>query len=294
MTLASRCIPRVLTVLVASNNKFTALPDYFDRLPKIQNLDVAHNQMTALPESLGHLTNLQSLNVAGNKLMALPKSLGQLAQLKRLNIGANQIKSLPGSLSRLTRLQEISAPSNQINEVPEFIGKLTHLRVLNLEGNKLTEIHESLRQLASLDGLYLDSNELLDIPKEILGPNLSESGEKRTASPASILDYYFRTRRGRRPLNEAKLILVGRGGGGKTCLIKRMVANTFDEHEQETPGIQVQPWEIILPAGDAVRLHVWDFGGQRILHGAHQFFLTERTLYPSHYTQVPASLNSLA
>jgi len=151
--------------------------------------------------------------------------------------------------------------------------------MLNLEGNKLTEIHESLRQLKCLERLYLDSNELLEIPKEILGPNLSESGDKPATLPSAILDYFFRTKRGRRPLNEAKLILVGRGGVGKTCLIKRMVAETFDEGEQETPGIQVQPWEIILASGDAVRLHVWDFGGQRILHGAHQFFLTERTLY---------------
>ncbi len=28
-----------------------------------------------------------------------------------------------------------------------------------------------------------------------------------------------------------------------------------------------------------MRLHVWDFGGQEILHATHQFFLTERTLY---------------
>jgi internalin A len=31
--------------------------------------------------------------------------------------------------------------------------------------------------------------------------------------------------------------------------------------------------------GEEVRLHVWDFGGQEILHATHQFFLTERSLY---------------
>src|SRR5262249_12093289 len=81
------------------------------------------------------------------------------------------------------------------------------------------------------------------------------------------------------PLNEAKLILVGRGGVGKTSLIKRLVHDTFDEGEPETPGVNIQPWELKMPDGDTVRLHVWDFGGQRILHGTHQFFLTERTLY---------------
>ena len=34
-----------------------------------------------------------------------------------------------------------------------------------------------------------------------------------------------------------------------------------------------------LEDDEAVRLHVWDFGGQEILHATHQFFLTERTIY---------------
>ena len=30
---------------------------------------------------------------------------------------------------------------------------------------------------------------------------------------------------------------------------------------------------------EAVRLNVWDLGGQEILYGTHQFFLTHRSLY---------------
>lgn len=33
------------------------------------------------------------------------------------------------------------------------------------------------------------------------------------------------------------------------------------------------------PEGEQVRLNVWDFGGQEILHATHQFFLTKRSLY---------------
>ncbi len=32
-------------------------------------------------------------------------------------------------------------------------------------------------------------------------------------------------------------------------------------------------------AGEAVQAHVWDFGGQEIMHGTHRFFMTERALY---------------
>ena len=80
-------------------------------------------------------------------------------------------------------------------------------------------------------------------------------------------------------LNEVKLILVGRGRVGKTCLIKRLIHNSFNELEPETPGIEIQPWDIILDEDETVHLHVWDFGGQEILHATHQFFLTERTIY---------------
>jgi hypothetical protein len=47
------------------------------------------------------------------------------------------------------------------------------------------------------------------------GGIVTETGE-RHASPCDILDYYFRTVDEARPLNEAKLILVGFGEVGKS------------------------------------------------------------------------------
>jgi internalin A len=101
-----------------------------------------------------------------------------------------------------------------------------------------------------------------------------------TASPAAILDYYFRTRGGgKRPLNEAKLILVGRGAVGKTSIANRLIHGTFDE-EKKTEGIKITEWPLMVGENrDSVRLNVWDFGGQEIMHATHQFFLTERSLY---------------
>jgi internalin A len=48
--------------------------------------------------------------------------------------------------------------------------------------------------------------------------------------------------------------------------------------QKKTEGIQITPWSLKLN-GEEVRLHVWDFGGQEIMHATHQFFLTERSLY---------------
>ena len=38
-------------------------------------------------------------------------------------------------------------------------------------------------------------------------------------------------------------------------------------------------WPIVLSNDERVRLNVWDFGGQEIMHATHQFFLTTRSLY---------------
>jgi len=83
---------------------------------------------------------------------------------------------------------------------------------------------------------------------------------------------------GKRPLNEGKLILVGRGEVGKTSLVRRLVDDEFSDSESQTHGINITNW--LFPCGNVpVRLNIWDFGGQEIMHSTHQFFLTQQTLY---------------
>ena len=110
-------------------------------------------------------------------------------------------------------------------------------------------------------------------------PRQGISGYYQPTSPATILEYDFRLCGGRRPLNEAKLILVGRGGVGKTSIVRRLVDDRFDKEERKTERICITHWPLFLNKTEEVRLHVWDFGGQEIMHATHQFFLTERSLY---------------
>ena len=93
------------------------------------------------------------------------------------------------------------------------------------------------------------------------------------------LEYLFRIQEKAQPLNEAKLILVGYGAVGKTSLVNRLVHQTFDAGETKTEGIQITDWPLCLKGNEDVKLNVWDFGGQEIMHSTHQFFLTERSLY---------------
>ena len=98
-------------------------------------------------------------------------------------------------------------------------------------------------------------------------------------SVSGIFNYCRQLRSGEvKPLNEAKLIIVGQGSVGKTSLIKRLKYNQFDTNEAQTDGLNVIDWKIHVNSKD-VRLNVWDFGGQEIYHATHQFFLTKRSLY---------------
>ncbi len=101
---------------------------------------------------------------------------------------------------------------------------------------------------------------------------------KQSVKPADIISYYFRAQAEMKPLNEAKLILLGKGNAGKTSLVNRLVHEKF-KPEQKTDGIKITEWDFDLFDKESVRLNVWDFGGQEIMHATHQFFLTQRSLY---------------
>lgn len=80
------------------------------------------------------------------------------------------------------------------------------------------------------------------------------------------------------PLNEAKLILLGEGGVGKTSLARRLRNDAFRPDEQTTQGIDVSSFHGQVSGLD-FRINMWDFGGQEILHSTHQLFLSRRSVY---------------
>ncbi|PSR16564.1 serine/threonine protein kinase [filamentous cyanobacterium CCP3] len=243
-------------------------------------LDLSGLGLTVIPESLGNLTSLNWLDLSDNQLTAIPDYLGNLPNLTRLYLYQNQLTVIPDYLGNLVNLTELSLYRNQLISIPDSLGNLTNLTVLDLDQNQLTAIPDSLGNLANLKVLYLHKNEKLGLPVEVLGPTWREVAEGATAAnPHDILSYYFRLLSERIPLNEAKMILVGFGAVGKTSLTNRLIYQNFDPQSAKTEGIQITQWPIHLNGSENITLHVWDFGGQEIMHSTHQFFLTERSLY---------------
>ncbi len=271
-----------LTELNLSDNQLTTLPKEIGQLTALTRLDLFGNQLSALPKEIGQLTALTQLYLFDNQLTALPEEFGQLTALTELDLSHNQLTALLKEFGQLTALTGLVLSHNQLTALPEEFGQLAALTGIDLSDNQLTVLSACLRELSALERLFLHGSDALGLPPEVLGPTWSEvaAQQKAPASPRAILDYYFAKRSGARPLDEVKLVVVGRGGAGKSSLVERLVWDRFEKGKAETAGVALCDWPMEgCPAGGAVTAHVWDFAGQVITHSTHQFFFSVRALY---------------
>ena len=270
-----------LQILNISNNQLTFILPEIEYLKDLRHLDISRNNMDIIPSEIGGLINLRKLDVSFNKLRAVTPKISELKSLEELNLNANFLMNFPVEIGKIKSLIKLEINSNELMCLPSEISQLQNLEILDLSSNKLEDLPLSMIHLTQMKDIFLHKNESLHLPKEILGPTLDDvrfSGIE-PAKPQDILDYYFRIANAKSPLNEAKLILVGFGAVGKTSLVNRLVHNTFNSSETKTDGIQITQWSILLNKTENIRLNIWDFGGQEIMHSTHQFFLTQRSLY---------------
>lgn len=246
-------------------------------------LDLSDNKLQAMPAEVGQLTALTELWLHRNELTAVAPEICKLKALDQLSLGENHLTVVPQALGQLTALTHLYLANNQLMTLPNTFGQLARLEVLVLKGNRLAQLPEGLRHLPSLKQLTLEGNVELGLPKELLGPQgtegLSVLLRPAPADPRAILDYYFETlgKLGQ-ALREVKLIFVGRGEVGKSSMVDVLQGKQFVKDRARTDGVAITPWPLRLPDGEA-KVLMWDFGGQEIMHGTHQFFLTHRSLY---------------
>ena len=270
-----------LTLLQVWENQLTSLPPEIGQLSALTELYLGGNQLTSLPPEIGQLSSLIDLHLWGNQLTRLPPEIGELSSLLTIQLQMNLLASLPPEIGRLSLLQDLNLQTNQLTSLPPEIGQLASLQELNLQNNQLTILPPELHQLKKLTHLFLHMNPNLGLNDEALGPTGVDvfHANQIPKLPQKILAIYFAQQTGgKKPLNEVKIILVGRGGAGKTSIRKRLIEDRFDPKQQETPGIEIDHWELERKK-DGITAHVWDFAGQDITHATHQFFLTRRSLY---------------
>ncbi len=251
------------------DNPLIGLPLEIARLARLSFLNLGRNEMVEIPPGVWRLSGLERLVIDDTHVTSIPPDIKYLRQLEYLELRGNRLSGLPPEVGQLDRLMALILHHNAITSLPAEIGALRRLRQLDVRHNQLVSLPVEIGHLTNLDRLDLNENPLA-VPPEILA---------KTDEPATIVTYYLQHLGGKkRPLNEAKMVLVGQGSVGKTSLVKRLTADAYDPWEAKTEGIAIQSWQVQVN-DTPVQLNVWDFGGQEIMHATHQFFLTKRTLY---------------
>jgi GTPase SAR1 family protein len=78
---------------------------------------------------------------------------------------------------------------------------------------------------------------------------------------------------------EARVILIGKAGAGKTSLSRKLekIRAKLPGPRDETHGVDVK----VLSWGKnkKIKTHIWDFGGQAVIYSAHRCFLANRCVY---------------
>ena len=182
------------------------------------------------------------------------------------------LTELPKSLGELSHLRMLRLDRNRLTNLPEWLGDLSKLKILYLPKNQLTDLPSSLAQLEQLKILKLDDNPL--------NPELAAAYEQGLDA---VMDYLRELAKGARDRYEAKLLILGDGGEGKTC-VSRAVRGLPFKPQVTTRGVDVEPWPFAHPdhpsdEAKQITLNIWDFEGQEINHQTHQFFLTSQSLY---------------
>lgn len=248
------------------------------------------NTYNEISERISCLTNLEDLSFCNVSNLRIPKSIKKLPQLTYLDCFGCHFTNISDSLlnrnikaigiecfdtdclakiCKLSKLEELFLTGSELKTLPIEIGNLKLLKKIHLVDSKIEVIPESLLNLSCLKCFNINGTPLANnIPKEMISQPAFDLISFICKQQKQQETYYF---------NESKMIIVGQGNVGKSCLLDRIMYNTYIE-KKSTLGINVKRWRYNKKRKQYV-LNIWDFGGQEIYHSTHQFFLTKRSLY---------------
>lgn len=252
------------------------IPPEVCHLTALTVLDVSLVKVPALPDGILELRHLRKLNLYDSEVEMLPPELGILSELENINLARTPLEALPDSLCTLKKLKKLYLWGTRIRELPRQIGQLRQLQLLDLTDCRLRTLPESILQLDLdfRDDAGFDCIKITDL--SIDDKAVSACVRQGKAELAA----YFRERALHpEPVAfESRVVLLGSGGAGKTCIMHALLNNFFDPVQKKTRGIQVADW-LVEDAGKRGCVHIWDFGGQEVYQPLYPLFLAKADLY---------------
>lgn len=254
-----------LVALYAYNNRITYLPNSIENLKNLQELHLFNNTLKDFPIQICAIKSIENLTLKNNKLDTLPNEIENLRNLESLDISENQIKSLPDGFKYLKELKKVAIQNNLFEKFPRPL--------LNCPYLKRVRFKKDIDDTDSLSSGYISLSEdnISDVPLEVM--------KKGTDSIRSYLNAQEKGTTHR--LYEAKLLIIGEPGAGKTTLTKKIQNPNAEmpNPEATTRGIAVEHHSFQTKDGNTFKINIWDFAGQEIYSSTHRFFLTKRSVY---------------
>lgn len=209
--------------------------------------------------------------------------LSEYTNLKILHLDNNHIADIE-SIKNMKNLMTLNIANNEIEDI-SHLSKLTKLLIIKLENNKIQDITPlkkiiesgipvKLRKEINIKGIHLFDNPINNPPIDIV----------KMGNNSIVKFWHEKNIQGVEKIFEAKLLIVGEGGVGKTSLACKIkdIDSELPPSDFTTRGIDIEPIHFdFLDKSNLknFRMNIWDFGGQQIYHSTHQFFLTKKSLY---------------
>ncbi|MEN0005608.1 MAG: COR domain-containing protein [Bacteroidota bacterium] len=263
-------LPALEYLCICENKRLSTIELLGTEYPLLQHVDWSNNALKRVELDV-ELPLLRYLSLRNNKVEALelPTSL---AVLEELDASENQLEALQLP-NNLHALQYLFLRNNRIKTLYTE-ARLSELRTLHLADNQLTELPRA--EYTQLEHLYVEGNPLSGFGEEMIKGDESGNALEIIAALRSF------AQTGERPNHRARLIIVGNGRIGKTCMVKRLKGLACDRKEEYTHGIAISELKKQHLPGvetDELLLKVWDFGGQEVFYATHQFFMSEEAAY---------------
>jgi len=166
--------PQTLTCIKIGGIRLAKIDSRIMNLVNLVELDMSNNEIEIIPENFDSLHSLRELNLSGNKLATLSRGFctGKMTQtLKLLNVSGNQIKLLPIQICQLSRLVTLNLDLNQLPVLPPSIGKLSQLKHFSASGNLIKILPGSFASLR-LDSLELSGNPIAEPETKVISNKL--------------------------------------------------------------------------------------------------------------------------
>jgi|GEM_PF-681424 len=286
-----------LVKLNLNNSKVSSLTPLMS-ISGLKRLDIGSTNVIELGP-VERLEKLNDLNLSNTQVTDLTP-ISKLNWLDTLRMRNSQVKDLT-PISNLNRLNRLDLSNTLIEDLNPVV-KMKRLSQLGFSNTRIFDLN-ILSQMPLLTNVDCSRTKVSDLTPVLMLPEINrevkwEEGlwgaygvsckdsplvfppvEFAKESSDAVRDYLDELGTNGRPLNEVKVLFLGEGASGKTSVVRRLMDQPFNINESQTHGIRINALPIILEQEESVLAHLWDFGGQEVMHATHQFFLSQRAVY---------------